>query len=125
MKNSIETMRQELKDDATFKDIYHFSFSFGLGENQKSLRMWNDRPVFSINGLTNSSRLHLSLIQTSFFSLPLNLIALDVAIPFWKLLLPDRFPRLDMWCDFVENKYGRSISKDTWYLVSHLMPPLP
>jgi DCN1-like protein 1/2 len=80
MKNAIETMRQELKDDAAFKEIYYFSFSFGLGENQKSL-------------------------------------PLDVAIPFWMLLLPDRFPRLDMWCDFVQNKYGRSISKDTWQLL--------
>ncbi|KAF9339622.1 hypothetical protein BGZ91_005294 [Linnemannia elongata] len=80
MKNAVETMRQELKDDATFKEIYYFSFNFGLGENQKSL-------------------------------------PLDVAIPFWMLLLPDRFPRLDMWCDFVQNKYGRSISKDTWQLL--------
>lgn len=38
-------MRQELKDDATFKEIYYFSFSFGLSENQKSLRMWHDRLV--------------------------------------------------------------------------------
>ncbi|KAF9436731.1 hypothetical protein BGZ76_003131 [Entomortierella beljakovae] len=38
MKDSIETMRGELKNDDAFKDIYHFSFSFGLGENQKSLR---------------------------------------------------------------------------------------
>lgn len=80
MKDAVETMRQELKDDATFKEIYYFSFNFGLGENQKSL-------------------------------------PLDVAIPFWMLLLPDRFPRLDMWCDFVQNKYGRSISKDTWQLL--------
>ncbi|KAF9539180.1 hypothetical protein EC957_005728 [Mortierella hygrophila] len=80
MKNAIETMRQELKDDAAFKEIYYFSFNFGLGENQKSL-------------------------------------PLDVAIPFWMLLLPDRFPRLEMWCDFVQNKYGRSISKDTWQLL--------
>ncbi|KAF9177950.1 DCN1-like protein 2 [Haplosporangium sp. Z 767] len=80
MKNSIETMRKELSDDATFKEIYHFAFSFGLSENQKSL-------------------------------------PLDVAIPFWMLLLKDRFPRLEMWCDFVQNKYGRSISKDTWNLL--------
>ncbi|KAG0053175.1 hypothetical protein BGZ89_002988 [Linnemannia elongata] len=80
MKNAVETMRQELKDDATFKEIYYFSFNFGLGDNQKSL-------------------------------------PLDVAIPFWMLLLPDRFPRLEMWCDFVQNKYGRSISKDTWQLL--------
>ncbi|KAG0333363.1 DCN1-like protein 2 [Podila horticola] len=80
MKAGVETMRQELKNDATFKEVYHFAFTFGLGENQKSL-------------------------------------PLDVAIPFWSLLLPDRFPRLEMWCDFVQNKYGRSISKDTWYLL--------
>ncbi|KAF8937737.1 hypothetical protein BGZ58_002228 [Dissophora ornata] len=80
MKGSIETMRNELKDDASFKEIYHFAFTFGLGENQKSL-------------------------------------PLDMAIPLWMLLLKDRFPRLEMWCDFVQNKYGRSISKDTWYLL--------
>ncbi|KAG0289009.1 hypothetical protein BGZ96_007321 [Linnemannia gamsii] len=80
MKDGVETMRQELKEDAAFKEIYYFSFSFGLSENQKSL-------------------------------------PLDVAIPFWTILLPDRFPRLEMWCDFVENKYGRSISKDTWQLL--------
>lgn len=38
MKAGVETMRQELKNDATFKEVYHFSFTFGLGENQKSLR---------------------------------------------------------------------------------------
>jgi len=38
MKNSITSMRQELLEDASFKDIYHFSFTFGLGDNQKSLR---------------------------------------------------------------------------------------
>ncbi|KAG0301272.1 hypothetical protein BGZ98_008495 [Dissophora globulifera] len=80
MKDSVETMRGQLKNDASFKDIYHFSFTFGLGENQKSL-------------------------------------PLDVAIPFWMMLLKDRFPRLEMWCDFVQNKYGRSISKDTWFLL--------
>ncbi|KAG0352650.1 hypothetical protein BGZ54_002648 [Gamsiella multidivaricata] len=80
MKDSIPKLRQELKDDAAFREIYHFAFTFGLSENQKSL-------------------------------------PLDVAIPFWMLLLKDRFPRLEMWCDFVQNKYGRSISKDTWYLL--------
>ena len=38
MKGSIERMRKELEDDATFKEIYQFAFTFGLGENQKSLR---------------------------------------------------------------------------------------
>ena len=41
MKAGVETMRQELKNDATFKEVYHFSFTFGLGENQKSLRKFN------------------------------------------------------------------------------------
>lgn len=41
MKAGVETMRQELKNDATFKEVYHFAFTFGLGENQKSLRKFN------------------------------------------------------------------------------------
>ncbi|KAG0227474.1 DCN1-like protein 2 [Actinomortierella wolfii] len=80
MRASIATMRQELKDDATFKQIYQFAFTFGLGENQKSL------PI-------------------------------EIAVPYWKMLLADRFQLLDMWCDYVENVYKHSISKDTWYLL--------
>lgn len=48
----METMRQELKNDATFKEVYHFAFTFGLGENQKSLRKLDnpaDRAVRSPN----------------------------------------------------------------------------
>jgi hypothetical protein len=45
MKGSIENMREELKDDAAFKSIYLFSFGFGLGENQKSLRKSYDLTV--------------------------------------------------------------------------------
>lgn len=62
MKDAVETMRQELKDDAIFKEIYYFSFNFGLGENQKSLRMWNYGLVHGFSALAHCllARCHIS-----------------------------------------------------------------
>lgn len=43
-------------------------------------------------------------------------LPLEIAIPMWTLLLTDRFPKVSIWCDFVQKK-GRSIPKDTWTLL--------
>ncbi|RHZ75068.1 hypothetical protein Glove_217g20 [Diversispora epigaea] len=37
MRAAIPRLRQSMKDDNTFKEIYQFTFKFGLNENQKSL----------------------------------------------------------------------------------------
>lgn len=79
MKQIIPQLRDELKKDDFFKEIYRFSFSLSLDENQRSLPC-------------------------------------DVAIPMWKLLLDGKYAKLDTWCEFVEKKHGKSISKDTWNL---------
>nr|CAG8541159.1 7576_t:CDS:10 [Entrophospora candida] len=80
MRAAIPSLRQTLNDDSKFKEIYQFTFKFGLGENQKSL-------------------------------------SLDVATEFWKLLLRDHWPLLDIWIEFVKEKHGKAISKDTWNLL--------
>ncbi|CAJ0838268.1 17555_t:CDS:10 [Entrophospora sp. SA101] len=80
MRAAIPSLRQTLNDDLKFKEIYQFTFKFGLGENQKSL-------------------------------------SLDVATEFWKLLLRDHWPLLDIWIEFVKEKHGKAISKDTWNLL--------
>ncbi|CAG8518988.1 700_t:CDS:10 [Acaulospora morrowiae] len=80
MRAAIPRLRQSLKEEATFKEVYQFTFKFGLSENQKSL-------------------------------------SLDVAIELWKLLLSDRWQHLDIWIEFLKEKHGKSISKDTWNLL--------
>ncbi|CAJ0641461.1 1616_t:CDS:10 [Entrophospora sp. SA101] len=80
MRAAIPGLRQTLNDDLKFKEIYQFTFKFGLGENKKSL-------------------------------------SLDVATEFWKLLLRDHWPLLDIWIEFVKEKHGKAISKDTWNLL--------
>ncbi|CAJ0880362.1 2382_t:CDS:10, partial [Entrophospora sp. SA101] len=80
MRAAIPSLRQTLNDDSKFKEIYQFTFKFGLGENKKSL-------------------------------------SLDVATEFWKLLLGDHWPLLDIWLEFVKEKHGKAISKDTWNLL--------
>lgn len=43
--------------------------------------------------------------------------ALDMAIEYWKLLLTDRYVYLDMWIEFLTERYNKAIPKDTWNLL--------
>ncbi|RUO96147.1 Cullin binding-domain-containing protein [Jimgerdemannia flammicorona] len=43
-------------------------------------------------------------------------LALEVAVELWRLLLSDRFEQLELWLQFVEEKHGKAISRDTWNL---------
>ncbi|KAF3910783.1 hypothetical protein ABW20_dc0101661 [Dactylellina cionopaga] len=45
-------------------------------------------------------------------------LALDNAIEWWKLLLSNRFPgHIDRWIDYLNTKWKKSISKDTWNML--------
>ncbi|KAI9136047.1 potentiating neddylation domain-containing protein [Paraphysoderma sedebokerense] len=44
-------------------------------------------------------------------------LALDNAVALWQLLLQNKFPLLDQWLQFVQEKHGKSISRDTWNLL--------
>ncbi|RUS16940.1 Cullin binding-domain-containing protein [Jimgerdemannia flammicorona] len=44
-------------------------------------------------------------------------LALEVAVELWRLLLSDRFEQLELWLQFVEEKHGKAISRDTWNLL--------
>jgi DCN1-like protein 1/2 len=44
-------------------------------------------------------------------------LALETAIAFWDLLMADRFSDLELWKEFLLEKHGKAISKDTWNLV--------
>ncbi len=39
---------------------------------------------------------------------------LDTACAMWELLLKDKWPLLNKWCDFLNRKHKKAISRDTW-----------
>ncbi|KAI7868249.1 DCN1-like protein 2 [Spinellus fusiger] len=43
-------------------------------------------------------------------------LSLEAAIELWRLLLTGRFHLLDSWIQFLQEKHGKAISRDTWSL---------
>eukprot|EP01080_Neovahlkampfia_damariscottae_P005450 gene5450-9263_t len=41
-------------------------------------------------------------------------LPIEIAVPTWKLLLEDRYNRVDDFLDFIENEFKKSVSKDLW-----------
>lgn len=41
----------------------------------------------------------------------------DIAVEYWKLLLPGKYEGLDQWLTFVTDVYKRNISKDAWNML--------
>ena len=42
---------------------------------------------------------------------------LQTGIALWKMLLDCKFVHLEAWCDYMENEFQKSITKDTWKLL--------
>lgn len=111
----VRDLDKELDDPEALRDVYQFAFNFGRGENQKSLRMsrwlegWPHRSC-----LREPFGYHVLVDPSTFGTYE----ALDVAVAYWQLLLKGRFKHLDLWLQFVQEEYGKSISRDTWNLVS-------
>lgn len=48
-------------------------------------------------------------------------LELDMAIALWRLVLKDRFASLELWVQYLEAHYKRSVSRDTWVLLYDFM----
>ncbi|KAI8553204.1 hypothetical protein RHMOL_Rhmol06G0326100 [Rhododendron molle] len=78
LRDRIQLMRSELKDEQKFREIYGFAFGWAKEKGQKSL-------------------------------------ALDTAIGMWQLLFEAKhWPLVDHWCQFLQARHNKAISRDTW-----------
>lgn len=41
-------------------------------------------------------------------------IPCEIAVPTWRIIFSGRYSLLENWLDFIENKYKKAITKDTW-----------
>ena len=80
----VPELREDLEDPDEFKEVYEYSFAFAKEDNHKSL-------------------------------------ALESACALWKVLLGGddasgraRWALVDEWCDFLTEKHGKAITRDTW-----------
>ena len=121
MKTTIGKLRSKLgSESAYFQKVYNHTFDFALGPGQRSLRM---------RTLTFFIRTHSILIYCH--------LAIQTAQAFWATLIPhgvhggalardgdisdddegwkDEYTQ--WWFDFLNEKRGKGISKDTWVMV--------
>lgn len=44
-------------------------------------------------------------------------LPIEVATDYWRLLLSDKFSKLDEWITFIQDVYKKSVTRDTWDMI--------
>lgn len=118
-RQQVDALREQLQTAEVFRKVYIFAFDYAKQEGQKSLRAspLSHRPTplyLRRSGLTPGTLVG-GTPETEF----------EIAQELWNLLIPldpaSSFPpeHLALWIEFLSEKGGRAVSKDSWNLVSH------
>ncbi|XBI79612.1 hypothetical protein VPH35_089018 [Triticum aestivum] len=119
LREKLPSLRAEIKDDNKFREIYNFAFAWAREKVILEIKLFV--PIFSIvivfigtsvfqPVLSMKLSYNILLILQGQKSLPL-----ETAIGMWRLLFAERhWPLIDHWCQFLQVRHNKAISRDTW-----------
>ncbi|KAK4398759.1 DCN1-like protein [Sesamum angolense] len=107
LKEKIPFMRSELEDSHKFRQIYNFAFDWSQDKVAwlvKCTNAFSWLKIFHVN-----SELYLVSMRRQ------KALPLDTALEMWKLLFAQKkWPLLDDWIQFLQEKHDKAISQDLW-----------
>lgn len=115
LKASLDKLRNELKDETKFRDIYNYAFSFAREVGPSNALLLLSSPMVCPNLLLVHAMVSLPAPETCIYLVRIALqkgqkcLQLDTAVGMWQLIFSSHpWPLVGDWCDFLQEHHNRS-----------------